>query len=211
MQKLVIYGAAHAFALQTILAVNRTEPTWELLGFLDDTPDLQGQTRWGLPVLGGRERLADLGSDPEVAFYNNVRSHWSRMQQVTELLDEHGCRHVSVVHPSVDLTLVEIGQGCHISPNCVISAGSHIGDFVSILANCVLGHDVAVEPYAFIAQTSSIGSNCVLKTRCFCGAGSVVMPKRTVGRESVVAAGAVVTRDIPDAARVFGVPARVEA
>ena len=34
-KKLEIFGAAHAYCLQTIEAVNRATPTWEILGFLD--------------------------------------------------------------------------------------------------------------------------------------------------------------------------------
>ena len=41
------------------------------------------------------------------------------------------------------------------------------------------------------------------------GAGAVVLPGVTIGRHSVVAAGAVVTRDVPDGCVVGGVPAKI--
>jgi len=210
VKKLVVYGAAHAYGLKVIEAANRAEPTWQVLGFLDDTPELQGTTRWGLPVLGGRDFIAELTRDPEVEFYTNVRGHWSHLMQVTELLDRHGCRHATVVDPHVDMNLVEIGRGCYISIGTLISADVRIGDFVSLFPNCMIGHDVLIESYASVSQMASIGSYCVLKARSFCGAGCVVLPERTVGRESVVGAGAVVTRDVPDGVRVFGPPAQPE-
>lgn len=43
------------------------------------------------------------------------------------------------------------------------------------------------------------------------GAGAVVMPGVTIGRFAMVAAGAVVTRDVPDHALMMGVPARLDA
>ena len=208
MKKLVIFGAAHAYSLQAIEAVNRATPTWEILGFLDDTPEKQGSEFFGYPILGGRGLLPELAKQPDVEFFNNVRGHWSRMETVTKLLDAHGCRIVSAAHPGVDLSHVEMGRGCAVSPGCVISVGTKLGDFVSVLANGVMGHDVVVEDYAFIAQLASLGSRCIVRQRAFCGAGAIIVPDRTLGRESTVGAGAVVTKDVPDGVTVFGMPAR---
>lgn len=47
------------------------------------------------------------------------------------------------------------------------------------------------------------------KRGCYLGAGSIVLPGVTVGERAVVAAGAVVTRDVPPNVVVGGVPARV--
>lgn len=44
---------------------------------------------------------------------------------------------------------------------------------------------------------------------CYVGAGALLLPGVTVGERAVVAAGAVVTRDVPPATVVAGVPARV--
>jgi acetyltransferase-like isoleucine patch superfamily enzyme len=49
----------------------------------------------------------------------------------------------------------------------------------------------------------------VLKRNCWIGANSVILPGVTVGENSVVAAGSVVTKDVPADTVVAGVPARV--
>lgn len=49
----------------------------------------------------------------------------------------------------------------------------------------------------------------LLRSGCWLGAGVVVLPGVTIGRNAVVGANAVVTHDVPDGAVVGGVPARV--
>lgn len=48
-----------------------------------------------------------------------------------------------------------------------------------------------------------------LRRGCYLGAGCTILPGVTVGERAVVAAGAVVTRDVPADAIVGGVPARL--
>ena len=49
----------------------------------------------------------------------------------------------------------------------------------------------------------------VLSRGCYLGAGALILPGVTVGERAVVAAGSVVTRDVPPLTLVAGVPARV--
>lgn len=49
----------------------------------------------------------------------------------------------------------------------------------------------------------------ILRRGCYLGAACLILPGVTVGEEAIVAAGAVVTRDVPPRTVVAGVPARV--
>lgn len=50
-------------------------------------------------------------------------------------------------------------------------------------------------------------SVCIRKG-AYIGTGAIILPGVTVGREAVIAAGAVVTKDVPDRTMVAGVPAK---
>ena len=70
MRDLVIYGAGYPEVVKLVHAINRTGPAWRVVGFVDDTLE-PGSRFMNLPVLGGRDRLAEL-RDSGAAFVNNV-------------------------------------------------------------------------------------------------------------------------------------------
>jgi acetyltransferase-like isoleucine patch superfamily enzyme len=84
---------------------------------------------------------------------------------------------------------VSIGTGTRIASNCSISSISH-----SI---------PRLDPYEKIFKAVSIGQ------RVWIGMGATILPGVTIGDFAVVAAGAVVTKDVETCTIVAGVPARV--
>lgn len=208
MKKLIVYGAAYRDLVKLVAAINRTAPTWELIGFIDDTDDLQGKSFFGHPVLGTRELIPGLAKDEDVYFYNNVHGHWTKTRLIADLLDSHGCRIADLIHPSIDMNYVEIGRGCYLPEGCLVGSNTRIGEFLAARIHSVISHDVTVEDYVFIGPGAVIGGHATLERGCLIGAGAIVMKMRTVGAGSVVGAGAVVTKDVPPETTVVGNPAR---
>ena len=123
-----------------------------------------------------------------------------------------------------------IGAECTIGRDAYIDADVHIGDRVKIQNAALVYHGVTVEDGVFIGPNAILtndrfpraitasgdvarGSDWVvspirLRTGSSIGAGAVVVAGNEVGRYATVAAGAVVTRDVPDHALVAGNPAR---
>ena len=111
------------------------------------------------------------------------------------------------------LTLLTIGD------RCVIGRGSHIIAHESV----TIGDDVWTGPYVYITDQNHgyadpnvpIGRQMPLNapvrigSGSWLGAGAVVLPGATIGRNVVIAAGSVVRGTVPDQCVVAGVPARV--
>ncbi|MGX2029857.1 MULTISPECIES: DapH/DapD/GlmU-related protein [Methylocaldum] len=78
--------------------------------------------------------------------------------------------------------------------------GIHVGEESYIAFDvAILAHDL----------TRGFHTHTRIGRRCFVGARSIILPGITIGDESIVGAGSVVTRDVPPRTVVAGNPARV--
>jgi len=104
-----------------------------------------------------------------------------------------------------------IGDHCYISPSAIISDPAYvkIGNNVRINDCAIFGHDGAVNMInrAFGLRLDSVGKTDI-RDNVYIGYGAIIMPNVTIGPNAIVAAGAVVTRDVPDGAVVGGSPAK---
>lgn len=103
---------------------------------------------------------------------------------------------------------LSIGSQVDIGEFVVIRAngGIRIGDRVLIAAHATLttrGHPIALPRYGHV-----VDAPIVIEDDVWVGAAAVVLPGVTVGRGSIVGAGAVVTKDVPAETIVGGVPSR---
>jgi acetyltransferase-like isoleucine patch superfamily enzyme len=101
---------------------------------------------------------------------------------------------------------VEINLGCNITDPGLVRIGNNV-----TLSDCtLLGHDgvIRILNTRFNKKLDSVGP-IDIRDNCFIGHGAIVMPRVTIGPDSIVAAGAVVTKDVPPGVVVGGNPARV--
>lgn len=100
---------------------------------------------------------------------------------------------------------VRIGQRCKIETEAYITALSEIGD------NCFIAPEVSFTNDNFLGRTKErfkYHKGVTLKRGARVGANSTFLPGVVVEEDALVAAGSVVTRDVPAKKVVCGVPAR---
>lgn len=101
---------------------------------------------------------------------------------------------------------VQIGNGVKIQNNVSVYEGVELEDYVFCGPSCVFTNDLT--PRAKFPKGSAGYNRTIVKEGASIGANATIVCGNTVGRWAMVAAGAVVTRDVPDYALVAGVPAK---
>jgi UDP-2-acetamido-3-amino-2,3-dideoxy-glucuronate N-acetyltransferase len=98
-----------------------------------------------------------------------------------------------------------VGKRCKLETNCYVTAYSTLEDYVFFAPGTITSND----NYAGRTEERKKHFRGVTaRTGARLGAGAVVLPGRTIGRDGFAAAGSVVTRDVPDRTIVAGCPAK---
>ena len=117
-----------------------------------------------------------------------------------------------------------IGAGCSLGQIVKVANNVRIGNYVKIQNNVSLYEGVELEDYVFCGPSAvftndltprskypkgSVGYvKTLVRERATIGANATVVCGNTIGRNAMIAAGSVVTGDVPDHALMAGVPAR---
>lgn len=99
-----------------------------------------------------------------------------------------------------------LGEEClfDLAESILIEENTTFGPRVTVLTHLNVGYDDHPLQKAFPA----FAKPTVFKQGCFIGAGSTILAGVVIGEQSFVAAGSVVTEDVPEKTLVGGVPAR---
>lgn len=191
---------------ELVRAINAVDPTWDLLGFVDDEIRLEGGSVAGLPVLGPVAMAATL--DVAVAVCTARPAVGSSRPGLVERLDIPARRRPTLVHPAASLCAsTSLGPGCLILAGVVATAEVRLGDHVVVMPQVVLTHDDVVEDYATMASGVRLGGAVHVGREAYLGAGALIREGVTIGASALVGMGAVVLEDVPAGEVWIGAPA----
>ncbi|MDD1668552.1 MAG: N-acetyltransferase [Methanomicrobiales archaeon] len=132
-----------------------------------------------------------------------------------EIGDDFQCGHNVLIREKTRIgSRVAVGTATVIEGNSGIGDDVRVQSLVFIPARTVIGNGVFIGPHAVLTNDrypprDSDLRGPVLKDRSVIGANATILPGVVVGKGACVAAGAVVTRDVPPRRLAIGVPAEI--
>jgi len=182
---------------------------YEIIGFIDDDKDLLDLEINNIKVLGDFEYLIN-NISKDTCIFVPIGNNIIRVGILYKLI-ELGYNLPNFIHSTVDIhKSVIIGKSVYILPHSNIMPFVEIMDFVMISMEVKIAHHTIISNGCFISQDSNIGASITIEENVFCGMGSIIMTDvKRIGNDSIIGAGTVVIKDVPNYAIVVGNPGKI--
>ena len=205
----IIIGAGRQ-AVESFYLIKDINPTDDITAFAVDSPE-EGEELMGKKVVALLDLLNHYKNNPFKPAFIVAIGAVDINKRLVQTITQAGFPFFSAINPQVvvDRQLF-VGEGVTIAAGTVITCNTHIGNYSLINIGCTISHDCIIGDYVNISPGCHLAGRVVIEDEVFVGTGASFIPKVRVGKGSVVAAGAVVTKDVPPYTLVAGVPAVVK-
>lgn len=208
MKDLIIIGSGGLGreAIWIAERINAHNPEWNILGFIDDNPELCGTSVSGYPVLG---TTADVVKYPDAYYICAIGNARARKHVVKKVKSVAPIKFATLIDPACIYCdgKVTFGEGCVICAYTYITVDIRIGNHVYIGANCTVGHDAVVDDFVTLYPSVTLSGNTHIASGCELGTGSQIIQGLTVEKNTIVGAGSAIIRNLPSDCTAVGVPA----
>ncbi len=206
MKDIVIIGAG-GFGREVawlIEDINKINKQWNIKGFIDDNSELKGCLINGYEVLGNIEWLKSQEYYVVCAIGDPTTK-----KKIFQRLEGSKNKYPILIHPSVIYSdSVEFGEGSIICAGNIITVNINIGKHVIVNLDCTLGHDAILGDYTTVLPSVNVSGYVTTKECVNIGTGSAIIQGITIGKNSIIGAGAVVVKDLPANCTAVGAPAK---
>ena len=187
--------------------INEVEPTWSIKGFIDDNEAVQGTKQGNYMVVGNCEMLKNI--ENEVWVVCAIGASRVRRIVIDKVASYENVRFATVIDPSVMMSSsVQVGEGTIICAGNILTVDIAIGKHVIINLDCTVGHDSILEDYVTLYPSVNVSGCSLLEREVEIGTGTQIIQGKKILKGTIVGAGAVVTKDLPENCTAVGAPAK---
>ena len=211
MLQIAVYGAG-GFAREVAWLVEdcNVDQNYAVVCFIDDDPTLHGQVLNGIPVMSLADAYTRFPQAHVVSGIGTPRKRELTMDKAAAA----GFKFTTLIHPRVERSqFIEIGLGTVICAGNILTTNITLGKQVQINLDCTIGHDVIMGDYTTLAPGVHVSGWVHFGRRVYVGTGAVIINGTqenplTIGDDTVIGAGACVTKSLPAGVTAVGVPAK---
>jgi len=127
-----------------------------------------------------------------------------------KIVEQYAFDYGTAIHPGTHLSKrIKIGEGTVIMAGVCINSDTVVGRHVIINTSASVDHDCVLEDYVHVSPGATLTGNVYVGEGTHIGAGATIIPGIRIGKWCTIGAGAVIIRDVPDGAKVVGVPGKI--
>lgn len=183
---------------------------YTLKGFIDDWKKPQ-TSFFDLPILGVIKDLESIINQHKIeGFFTTIGDNYTR-QAITQSINTRFSflQNPALIHPTAIYAHSEIGDGCQICAGVIIQPNCNIERGCILNSGAQLDHDSTMGAFSSLAPNAVTGGNVKIGAGCFIAISATILHGKKIGDHSVIGAGSLVTKDIPDHVVAFGSPAKI--
>jgi len=183
--------------------------SYEIIGFIDDSPERQKLTFEGIPVYS-REVLKKY-EDVKVISLIGAEYNFRVRDKIISDFKIPDRRFATIVHPRAVISKqAKLGHDVIVFAGAVITANAIIGNHIFILPNTVIHHDVCISDYSMIGSNVTIAGNVMIGKSCYIGSASSIKNGMNLGDGCMIGMAANVVCSVHAGSIVVGNPAKLK-
>ena len=209
MKNIVLIGGGDQ-AHYTIDIIHK-EGKYKIVGIIDAQEEI-GSTKFGYKIIGRQDAIKEIAVLYEIdGAVISIGDNWTRYyvaSQVKKLVPDF--KFFNAIHPSCIIgEHVKFGEGVVAMAGCIFNPRSTVGDHTFFATGAQVEHNCIIGNYASISAGSITGGYVELGEFAAITLGVTVFDRIKIGKNSVVGAGSLVVKDLPDNVLAYGNPAKI--
>ncbi len=208
MKILLIGASEHA---KVVMDIVEKQGKHQILGLIDSYKPA-GEDIFGYKILGAEDALVNLFQRGEATGgIITIGDNWTRylMAEKIKLLAPE-FNFVTAIHPSASIARgVTIGAGSVLMAGVAVNSDSKIGEHCILNTQSALDHDCVMDDFSSLAPGVTTGGKVSIGAFSAISLGANIIHGVSVGEQTVLGAGALALKDIPDHCVAYGIPAKV--